>query len=148
MPYFIGETWSCLRTDNYLANFPCLNFSKPDCPLSFLRPLLFFFVGVAQDLFTLMPFYLYSYCSSSSFCATKDLIGGVLIELNFLEAKFETSCFFGEGITGVVTLCRFYSSIFVSANDSVEILACALMSSLSPICHLSIFLEDIGTSNH
>jgi len=54
------------------------------------------------------------------------LIGGVLIELTFLEAKFETSCFFGEGSTSAVTLYSFCSSIFGSANDSVEILACAL----------------------
>ena len=35
------------------------------------------------------------------------MIGGVMIEFTFLEDKFETSCFFGEGSTGAVTLCSF-----------------------------------------
>ena len=43
-----------------------------------------------------MPFHMYSYCSASPFCATYALIGGVLIELTFLEAKFEAHFAFLE----------------------------------------------------
>ena len=52
-----------------------------------------------------------------------------MIELTCLEAKFETSCFFGEGSTGAVTLYSFCSKMDVMQH--IDKMKAALVQSRS-----------------